>query len=43
LSAEEPATRHHFPPTGVLAVVLTIALVAAFLVVAVALVITIVS
>ncbi|MEU4839626.1 DUF6480 family protein [Nocardia testacea] len=43
LSAEEPATRHHFPPTGVLAIVLTIALVAAFVVVAVALVITVVS
>ncbi|MEV0108010.1 DUF6480 family protein [Nocardia sp. NPDC050799] len=43
LSAEEPATRHHFPPTGILAVVLAIALVAVFVVVAVGLVITIVS
>lgn len=37
LSAPEPRTRHHFPPTGILAVIATIALVALFAVVAVAL------
>ncbi|WP_459545459.1 DUF6480 family protein [Nocardia sp. X0981] len=38
LSAPEPRTRHHFPPTGILAVIATIALVAVFAVVAVALI-----
>lgn len=38
LSAPEPRTRHHFPPTGILAVIATIALVAVFVVVAVALI-----
>lgn len=43
LSADEPATRHRFPRTGVLAVALTIALVAVFVAVAVGLVVVIVG
>ncbi|NUP27688.1 MAG: hypothetical protein HOQ36_00565 [Nocardia sp.] len=43
LSAEEPATRHRFPRTGVLAVALTIVLVVAFAAVAVGLVIAVVG
>lgn len=40
LSAPEPRTRHHFPPTGVFAIVVMIALVAVFAVVAVALIVS---
>ncbi|GGL45430.1 DUF6480 family protein [Nocardia jinanensis] len=43
LSADEPATRYRFPRTGVVAVVLTIALVVVFLAVAVGLVAMIVG
>ena len=35
LSAPEPATRHHFPITGVVAIVLGVVLVAVFLIAAV--------
>lgn len=38
LSAPEPATSHHFPRTGVLAMVMVIVLVAVFVAVAVALI-----
>ncbi|MGW0181034.1 DUF6480 family protein [Nocardia sp. NPDC003345] len=40
LSAPEPATRRHFPPTGILAVVAVVALVVLFAVVAVGLIAT---
>ncbi|MBF6180089.1 DUF6480 family protein [Nocardia otitidiscaviarum] len=40
LSAREPRTRHHFPPTGVLTIAAILALVAIFLVVAVAIAIS---
>ncbi|MFC4372973.1 DUF6480 family protein [Nocardia halotolerans] len=36
LSAPEPRTRHHFPPTGVAAVIVTVLIVAMFLAAAVA-------
>ncbi|ONM48784.1 DUF6480 family protein [Nocardia donostiensis] len=42
LSAPEPDTRHHFPGTGIGVIVATIALVVVFLVVAVALIVSIV-
>ncbi|UGT60962.1 DUF6480 family protein [Nocardia asteroides] len=35
LSAPEPATRHHFPITGVVAIILGVVLVAVFLIAAV--------
>ncbi|TLF73337.1 DUF6480 family protein [Nocardia cyriacigeorgica] len=40
LSAPEPDTRHHFPFTGIAAILVTVLVVAVFLVVAVALVIS---
>ncbi|NKY51088.1 DUF6480 family protein [Nocardia vermiculata] len=42
LSAPEPRTRHRFPPTGVTAVGVTVAVVIVFLVVAIALIVTLV-
>lgn len=36
LSAPEPRTRHHFPPTGVLAITAILLIVAVFIVVAIA-------
>ncbi|WP_435590357.1 DUF6480 family protein [Nocardia sp. bgisy118] len=42
LSAPEPRTRHRFPGTGVAAMIVTIALVVAFTVVAIAIIVSLI-